>query len=150
MITKWNFKFSCSETASSIQDVFSEVGKRSCYGEGDRPTYSALNQLISGHSILNSHRAKIDKNVSILCETCQEVEDVEIFLFQCAKYSIERDYTLERTVEDILFREGCNDITCIDIRLLEGTMKILTRMPKMSLKQPGWNSSGARTDFKLS
>ena len=99
--------------------MFSEVGKRSCYGEWDRPTFSALNQLLSGHSILNSHRAKIDKNLSNLCETCQEVEDVEHFLFQCAKYSIERD-TLERTVEDILFREGCNDITCIDLRLLGG------------------------------
>ena len=109
MITKWNLKFSCFETASSIQDVFSAVGKRSCYGEWDRPTFSALNQLLNGHSILNSHRAKIDKNVSNLCETCQE--------FQCAKYSIERN-TLERTVEDILFREGCNVITCIDLRLL--------------------------------
>ena len=87
-------------TASSIQDVFSEVGKRSCYGEQDRPTFLALNQLLSGHSILNSHRAKIDKNKSNLCETCQEVEDVEHFLFQCAKYSIERD-TLERTVKDL-------------------------------------------------
>ena len=92
MITKWNLKFSCLETASSIQDVFTEVGKRSCYGEWDRPTFSALNQLLSGHSILNSHRAKIDKNVSSLCETCQEVEDVEHFLFQCAKYSKERDH----------------------------------------------------------
>ena len=48
MINKWNLKFSCSETASSIQDVFTEVGKRSCYGEWDRPTISALNQLLSG------------------------------------------------------------------------------------------------------
>ena len=115
MITKWNLKFSCSETASNIQDVFSEVGKRSC--ERDRPTFSALNRLFRDHSILDSHRAKIDKNVSNLCETCQEVEDVEHFLFQCAKYSRERD-TLERTVEDILFMEGCHDITCIDLRLL--------------------------------
>ena len=119
MITKWNLKLSCSETASSIPDVFSEVGKRSCCGKQDRPTFSALNQLLSGHSILNSHRAKIDKNVSNLCETCQELEDVEHFLFQCAKYSIMRD-TLEQTVEEILFREGCNDITCIDLRLLGG------------------------------
>ena len=84
MITKWNLTLSCSETASSIPDVFSEVGKRSCYGKQDRPTFLALNQLLSGHSILNSHRAKIDKNVSNLCETCQEFEDVEHFLFQCA------------------------------------------------------------------
>ena len=47
------------------------------------------------------------------------MDDIEHSLFQCAKYSIERD-TLERTVEDILFREGCNDITCIDVRLLGG------------------------------
>ena len=119
MITKWNLRFSCSETASNIQDVFSEVGRRSCYGEWEKRTFSALNQLLSGHSILNSHRAKIDKNVSNVCETCQEVEDVEHYLFGCAKYNIERD-TLERTVEDILFREGCNDITCIDLRLLGG------------------------------
>ena len=51
MITKWNLKFSCSETASNIQDVFSEFGKRSCYGERDRPTFSALDELFSGHSI---------------------------------------------------------------------------------------------------
>ena len=38
-------------------------------------------------------------------------------LFHCAKYGIKRD-TLERKLEDILFREGCNDITCIDLKPL--------------------------------
>ena len=38
-------------------------------------------------------------------------------LFHCAKYGIERD-TLERKLEYVLFREGCNDITCIDLKLL--------------------------------
>ena len=47
------------------------------------------------------------------------MEDVEHFLSQCAKYSIERD-TLEWIVKAILFREGCNDITCIKLRLLGG------------------------------
>ena len=55
------------------------------------------------------------------------MEDVEHFLFQCAKYSTERDM-LERTVEDILFREGCNDITsCIDLRLLGGYNKNISK-----------------------
>ena len=49
MVTKWNRKYACSETVSSIQDIFYEVGKRNCYGERDRPTFAALNQLLSGH-----------------------------------------------------------------------------------------------------
>ena len=62
--------------------MFSEVGKRSCYGERNRPTFSALNKLCG----FNSHRAKIDKNVSNLCETCQEMEDVEHF---CSTQSVQ-------------------------------------------------------------
>ena len=112
MVTKWNRKYACSETVSSIQDIFYEVRKRNCYGERDRPTFAALNQLLSGHSILNSHRAKIDKNFSSICDNCQELEDVDHFVFHCGKYTTERN-RLERTVEDILWREGCNDVTCI-------------------------------------
>ena len=29
-----------------------------------------LNQLLSGHTLLHSHRAKINRTVSELCETC--------------------------------------------------------------------------------
>ena len=119
MVTKWNRKYACSETVSSIQDIFYEVGKRNCYGERDRPTFAALNQLLSGHSILNSHRAKIDKNFSSIFDNCQELEDVDHFVFHCGKYTTERN-RLERTVEDILWREGCNDVTCIDLKLLRG------------------------------
>ena len=85
----------------------------------NRPTFTALNQLLSSHSILNSHRAKIDKNFSSICDNCQELEDVDHFVFHCGKYTTERN-RLERTVEDILWREGCNDVTCIDLKLLGG------------------------------
>ena len=40
-------------------------------------------------------------------------------LFQLSKNSIERD-TLEWTVDYILFGEGCNNITYIDLRFLGG------------------------------
>ena len=60
------------------------------------------------------------------------MEDFEHFLFHCAKYSIERD-TLERTVEDTLFREGCNDVTCIDLRLLGGYNEIISKKVPVSL-----------------
>ena len=136
MVTKWNRKYACSETVSSIQDIFYEVGKRNCYGERDRPTFAALNQLLSGHSILNSHRAKFDKNFSSVCDNCQELEDVDHFVFHSGKYTTERN-RLERTVEDILWREGCNDVTCIDLESYLGdTMKMLAVMVKMSLLQP--------------
>ena len=39
LITKWNLKISCSEAASSIQNMVSEIGKRSCYSEWDIPTF---------------------------------------------------------------------------------------------------------------
>ena len=90
MTSKWKLKFPCSENSSIIQDIFSEVGKRICYGEWDRPTFSALNQLLSGHSILNGHRAKFGKNISYVCEICQVLEDVDHFLFHCEKYKMER------------------------------------------------------------
>ena len=81
MVTKWNRKYACSEKDSSIQDIFYEVGKRNCYGERDRPTFAALNQLLSGHSILNSHHAKIDKNFSSICDNCQELKMLTILYF---------------------------------------------------------------------
>ena len=65
------------------------------------------------------HRAKIDKNFSSICDNCQELEDVDHFVFHCGKYTTERN-RLELTVEDILWREGCNDVTCIDLKLLGG------------------------------
>ena len=49
MKTKWHLKSSCSETA---QKMFSEVEKRRGFGEWDKTTFSVLNQLFSGHSIL--------------------------------------------------------------------------------------------------
>ena len=59
MAEKWQRKYTCSEHSSHIQEIFTEVGKRNCYGEKDRGTFSVLNQLLSGHTLLTSHRAKI-------------------------------------------------------------------------------------------
>ena len=121
MVIRWNRKYACSEKVSSIQDIFYEVGKRNCYGERDRPTFAALNHLLSGHSILNSHRAKIGKIFSSMCDNCQKLEDhnFDHFVFHCGKYTTERS-RLERIVEDTLCREGCNDVSCIDLKLLGG------------------------------
>ena len=54
-----------------------------------------------------------DKNLSSMCDNCQELEDVDHFVFHRGKYTTERN-RLERTVEDTLCREGCNDVTCIE------------------------------------
>ena len=52
----------------------------------------------------------------------QLLEDVDHFVFHCGKYTTERN-RLEWTVEDILWREGCNDVTCIDLKLNGGYNK---------------------------
>ena len=52
---KWKLKFLMSEKMERIQETFFEVGKRDCYGEYDRASFSALNQILCGHSRLNGH-----------------------------------------------------------------------------------------------
>ena len=61
MTNKWKLKY-----------LSTEIGKRNCHGEEDRGTFAVMNQLLSGHTLLNSHRAKINSTVSDLCEnqTC--------------------------------------------------------------------------------
>ena len=61
---KWKLKFLMSEKMERIQETFFEVGKRDCYGEYDRASFSALNKILCGHSrlkSLNGHQAKINK-----------------------------------------------------------------------------------------
>ena len=67
-VEKWNKIFACAENESFIREVFSEVGKKRCGGEKDRMTFSHLNHLISGHSKLNNHQSKINKEISNLCD----------------------------------------------------------------------------------
>ena len=50
-----------------------------------------LNQLLSGHALLNSHRAKINRTVSESCDTCQIKEYTEHYLYHCDKYQTERN-----------------------------------------------------------
>ena len=65
-ISKTNGKesFELSDKACRVQEVFTDVGKRNCIGEEDRHNFSMLNQLLSGHTLLNQHRARLDDYVS--------------------------------------------------------------------------------------
>ena len=64
---KWKRKFDLSEKVDQIQKVFTEVGCRNCCCENDTYFFfSAVNQLLTGHSFLNNHKAKIDPSVSNL------------------------------------------------------------------------------------
>ena len=60
-------KFILSDKAGRVQEVFTDVGKGNCYGEEDRHNFSTLNQMLSGHNLLNQHRARIDGNFSEMC-----------------------------------------------------------------------------------
>ena len=84
---KWKRKFELSDKACRVQEVFTDVGKRNCIGEEDRHNFSMLNQLLSGHTLLNQHRARLDENVSEMCPVCLSREDPEHFLFYCKAYT---------------------------------------------------------------
>ena len=69
ILNKWKLKYSCSEKSTNIQDIYIEIGKRNCHGEEDRGTFAVMNQLFSRHTLLNSHKAKMNSNMSGLSET---------------------------------------------------------------------------------
>ena len=63
------------------------MGKRVCHGEKHRASFSALNQILCGHSRLNGHQAKLNPNKSELCDKSKVPESVEYYLFDSDKYS---------------------------------------------------------------
>ena len=133
MKEKWQRKYVLSEKTETIQEVFIEVGKRNCFGEGDRRSFSILNQLLSGHTRLNNHRAKIDKTASRMCDTCKVPEDTEHYLFCCDAYQEETD-TLEKTVEDVLNREGLNTVVSdITLKVLNGSIDGISQQGQTDL-----------------
>ena len=61
-------KFENSQKVDRLQETFDEVGKRVCHGEKNRASFSALNQILCGHSKLNDHQAKLNPNKSEMCD----------------------------------------------------------------------------------
>ena len=53
-------------------------------------------QLLSGHTLLNQHRARLDENVSEMCPVCLSLEDPEHFLFYCKAYDEEPGKMVEK------------------------------------------------------
>ena len=122
---KWKLKFENSQKVDRLQETFDEVGKRVCHGEKNRASFSALNQILCGHSKLNGHQAKLNPNKSEMCDKCKVTESVEHYLFDCDKYEEERK-ELEESVEDVLSREGIN-CSIIDLRVLSGNIEEISR-----------------------
>ena len=118
----YNKRFACAEKELFIHEVFSEVGKRRCWGEKDKNTFSHLNHLVSGHSKLNNHQSKINKEISNLCDMCNIPEDLNHYLFGCKKFDAER-IQLQEKVEEILHREDANHIGNIDMKVLTGMVE---------------------------
>ena len=95
LMDKWKKKIELTENADQIQEVFSEVEKRNCLiwrRRQVRHNFSMLNQLLSGHTLLNqhSHRSRIDNSVSEMCPACFVQEDPDHFLFLCKAFNEER------------------------------------------------------------
>ena len=80
-----------------------------------------LNQLLSGHTLLNQHRARIDNSVSEMCLVCLVGEDPEHFPFDCKAYEEERS-NLGEKVETIINSEGLNSVGVINLKVLNGNI----------------------------
>ena len=78
---KWNNRFTLGEETEKVDEFVKQVGKRKCIGEKNRKGFSVLNQLITGHTTLNSHQAKIKTIDNGICEFCKVPETRGHFLF---------------------------------------------------------------------
>ncbi|MEW8546650.1 MAG: ribonuclease H family protein [Candidatus Thiodiazotropha sp.] len=127
IIKKWQKAYILSESAGKIQDIVSseKVGQRSTVGEERKKEYRILNHLMSGHSLLNDHRAKINSNSSNLCEVCHVPETVEHFLFDCDRFSGPR----EAMKNDALRIVACENLKCADadIKTLTGNAEEISK-----------------------
>ena len=128
---KWKLKFLMSEKMERIQETFFEVWKMDSYGEYDRASFSALNQILCVQSRLNGHQAKINQNQSELCAECKVADTFEHFIFDCDRYVGGRK-ELEESVENILAREGMNCST-IDMKVLSGNIAGLNKEARSEL-----------------
>ena len=83
-------------------------------------TFSHLNQLISGHSKLNNHQSKINKEISNLCDTCNIHEDLNYYLFVCQTFHLynTEKILLQEKMEEILHREDANHLGNIDMKVI--------------------------------
>ena len=95
-------------------------------------TFSHLNQLISGHSKLNNHQSKLNKEISNLCDMCNIPEVLNHYLFECKMFDEER-IQLQEKVEEILHREDANHIGNIDIKVLTGMVEDISREAQYNL-----------------
>ena len=76
-----------------------------------------MNRLLTGHSLLNNHMAKILPDRTPYCVNCGKVENVTHFVFECPAYDQQRNI-LENGIEEAIHRHT----------LQEGpiTLKVLT------------------------
>ena len=84
---KWKLKFLLSEKMERIQETFFEVEKGDCYEEYDRASFSAINQILCGHSRLNGHH-KTEGRSCVQSVKCQKL--LSTSSFDCDIYSDER------------------------------------------------------------
>ena len=81
-----------------------------------------LNQLLSGHTLLNQDRARIDISVSEMCPAWFVQEDPDHFLFSCKAFHEERGKMLEN-VEAVINSEGLDSIGDLNLRVLNGNIE---------------------------
>ena len=67
-----------------------------------------------------------------MCTICKIPEDTEHFLFHCDVYKEERD-CLEKSVEEVLYREGIFTVCDINLKVLNGGISDISRQGQNDL-----------------
>ena len=83
-----------------------------------------MNHVLCGHSLLHDHREKINSSLSNLCDECQVPETIEHFLFDCEKYSGQRE-----SLKGVLRVVASGNLQCgdIDIKVITGNVESISK-----------------------
>jgi len=114
-----------------VKELILKAGERKCVGEQHRPSYSKISQLISGHTKIKDHWAKVTSSEDNDCNHCRVPETIKQYLFECAEYA-DASEKLENRVEEILYRHNisCGDIS---VGILTGEIDNISTTAKEEL-----------------
>ncbi|XP_078612824.1 uncharacterized protein LOC144882716 [Branchiostoma floridae x Branchiostoma japonicum] len=90
---RWNRRTKLNTRSQHMQKIATNMKKK---GQtlGRRSTQVIINQLVSGHTRLNSYQNWMNPEISPSCTNCGAVETTNHFLYHCPRYEKERQHML--------------------------------------------------------
>ncbi|XP_078576468.1 uncharacterized protein LOC144862076 [Branchiostoma floridae x Branchiostoma japonicum] len=122
---RWNRRTKLNTRSEHMQKIATNMKKK---GQtlGRRSTQVIINQLVSGHTRLNSYQNWMNPEISPSCTNCGAVESTNHFLYHCPRYEKERQHMLLEVENIYEIYNTAEDSRDTDITTLAGMREDLS------------------------